>query len=886
MDNEYKSHVLDDSSLPSVPAASARSASGDGSADSGSDEKEEEAGAGDDADAEDDEQQRYRDLLAEIDQQAGAGERSGMASAFRLLQEFVAAENRRERRAPAVVGEDGEAESDMQSDDGLTPRRWRRANNAERPVAAMSLRIVASGALRPSAPLPVADGRALSLQTCGHALHFECYHAFLLQQNDLRDPELSSSQLEFKCPACRRIANMLLPVVPCASAAATAAAEAAAAAAAAEADAAAAEAAPSAETGATIEGAKAQTPALSGAHARLDAWLSNTLPAHVQRRLCEPDDGEEKAPAAGSAAGAKSPLFELRPVDARRVHYPSRLVAAALRRAARQLRKARWAAWHLGEVLGSFRAFFEVSQCLLHESEAAHRLQMALAWAPMTAPATTRTPQMRPRGSPSASPSASPTPGGSSAAGPAAAYARPKQVASIAAYRCVPLLREALRCAALAEFGNRRWGLHELRGLPEVALAVLPNVGQGSRRHGLEWQELGMLLVKRHCLGSHRCVLTLPAVAILPSKAVLPLLFLLARLEPRAADMDPVASFIRSALLGLRMVAPLLLKLQQLRAMHALALWIARSVRGGRSHPLAEALASWLRAAESGEPSNFQSNGLRRPPRWLGDWMALASLPLLRMCALLKAALRDASEPVPPPLPVVGFADDDEQGGRDQGDAPDESRVPELLRIPWLRPEYASLCAFLGISSEDAEARWITRPRAFDAVLASHWLRSREPYEQVLLADVTAIFSVLPRPPTLLALPRDFHSVYRVASGLSCERCGGGTPTLAVCLLCGKLVCYEADCCPGEVTRHVRACGNGTGLLFHVRLCAVIAYSASRLCMWGSLYIDSHGEEDINVRRGKPLTLSLQRVEELALVWAGNAMLLDGMRRWQQRDVN
>lgn len=38
-------------------------------------------------------------------------------------------------------------------------------------------------------------------------------------------------------------------------------------------------------------------------------------------------------------------------------------------------------------------------------------------------------------------------------------------------------------------------------------------------------------------------------------------------------------------------------------------------------------------------------------------------------------------------------------------------------------------------------------------------------------------------------------------------------------------------------------------------------------CLWGSLYLDAHGEEDENLRRGKPLFLDAMRYERLRLLW-------------------
>jgi hypothetical protein len=39
-------------------------------------------------------------------------------------------------------------------------------------------------------------------------------------------------------------------------------------------------------------------------------------------------------------------------------------------------------------------------------------------------------------------------------------------------------------------------------------------------------------------------------------------------------------------------------------------------------------------------------------------------------------------------------------------------------------------------------------------------------------------------------------------------------------------------------------------------------------CWWGCLYLDSHGEEDRGLARGRPLLLNRQRLHALHMLWA------------------
>ena len=45
-----------------------------------------------------------------------------------------------------------------------------------------------------------------------------------------------------------------------------------------------------------------------------------------------------------------------------------------------------------------------------------------------------------------------------------------------------------------------------------------------------------------------------------------------------------------------------------------------------------------------------------------------------------------------------------------------------------------------------------------------------------------------------------------------------------------------------------------------------------RHCWWGSLYLDSHGEEDRGLTRGRPLSLAPNRLQELATLWQNNGL--------------
>lgn len=47
----------------------------------------------------------------------------------------------------------------------------------------------------------------------------------------------------------------------------------------------------------------------------------------------------------------------------------------------------------------------------------------------------------------------------------------------------------------------------------------------------------------------------------------------------------------------------------------------------------------------------------------------------------------------------------------------------------------------------------------------------------------------------------------------------------------------------------------------------MVLIRGDRIAQWGSPYLDEHGEEDIDLRRGKPLHLNAARYAQLRRLW-------------------
>ena len=102
-----------------------------------------------------------------------------------------------------------------------------------------------------------------------------------------------------------------------------------------------------------------------------------------------------------------------------------------------------------------------------------------------------------------------------------------------------------------------------------------------------------------------------------------------------------------------------------------------------------------------------------------------------------------------------------------------------------------------------------------------------------------------------------------------------------MCLACGELVCCAGFCCRagrhGESSRHAAACGAGAGVFFLVKSTRTLLLTGRRVCLYPSVYLDAHGEEDEFLKRGRPLFLSQERFAALEELWVQSAFDYDSL---------
>ncbi|KIH54316.1 hypothetical protein ANCDUO_15539 [Ancylostoma duodenale] len=152
------------------------------------------------------------------------------------------------------------------------------------------------------------------------------------------------------------------------------------------------------------------------------------------------------------------------------------------------------------------------------------------------------------------------------------------------------------------------------------------------------------------------------------------------------------------------------------------------------------------------------------------------------------------------------------------------------------------------------------------------------------------------RPFLLLDLPQEYDVLFSRYFQRQCINCNKAPLFPFVCLLCSTLVCLDTCCSisdvgherslpTNEVERHSLECGGDACCFIALNSSLIVVVREGLAAVWGSVYLDAHGEEDRNLRRegfslelessversmalGKPLFLSPRRVDCLRSDWA------------------
>ncbi|XP_044273896.1 E3 ubiquitin-protein ligase UBR3 isoform X1 [Varanus komodoensis] len=195
--------------------------------------------------------------------------------------------------------------------------------------------------------------------------------------------------------------------------------------------------------------------------------------------------------------------------------------------------------------------------------------------------------------------------------------------------------------------------------------------------------------------------------------------------------------------------------------------------------------------------------------------------------------------------------------------------------------EFTVLATCLGLlpssfqSSQFASASCLDWPvPAFDII--SQWCSELVSFADKHPTQVKILLVQEPKwdLPRLLQLPENYNTIFQYYHRKSCSVCSKVPKDPAVCLVCGTFVCLKGLCCKQqgccECVLHSQNCGAGTGIFLLINASVIIIIRGNRFCLWGSVYLDAHGEEDRDLRRGKPLYICKERYRVLEQQWVSH----------------
>nr|XP_042905267.1 E3 ubiquitin-protein ligase ubr3 isoform X1 [Parasteatoda tepidariorum] len=147
--------------------------------------------------------------------------------------------------------------------------------------------------------------------------------------------------------------------------------------------------------------------------------------------------------------------------------------------------------------------------------------------------------------------------------------------------------------------------------------------------------------------------------------------------------------------------------------------------------------------------------------------------------------------------------------------------------------------------------------------------------KSVIAARSLQLKKITWHPPSLLKLPHNYDDIFKFYYKRPCSACRSDPKDPSLCLVCGTMVCLRENCCRQqsqyEAVTHSVACGGGTAIYLAVNSSTIIVIRGKRACLWGSVYLDNYGEEDRDLKRGKPLYLSTERYTLLQQQWINHS---------------
>lgn len=171
----------------------------------------------------------------------------------------------------------------------------------------------------------------------------------------------------------------------------------------------------------------------------------------------------------------------------------------------------------------------------------------------------------------------------------------------------------------------------------------------------------------------------------------------------------------------------------------------------------------------------------------------------------------------------------------------------------------------------------------------SKLLFEENPYwEKFIPPELLGIFRapMSPLPFMLKRLPSLYQTLYTTILYKKCNRCSRIPHEAGLCLTCHRLICFRGDCCKNTKTNtfetydHMQSCGGGLGGVVHLKMGSILLVAHKRRCLWHSLYLDEHGEEDKWLKRGHPLRISPMRFKQLEKMFVYGSFVHHNAELW------
>ncbi|XP_005107156.1 E3 ubiquitin-protein ligase UBR2 isoform X1 [Aplysia californica] len=188
--------------------------------------------------------------------------------------------------------------------------------------------------------------------------------------------------------------------------------------------------------------------------------------------------------------------------------------------------------------------------------------------------------------------------------------------------------------------------------------------------------------------------------------------------------------------------------------------------------------------------------------------------------------------------------------------------------------EFSYLCRYLALPTHLPDL--FLKQGENTSNLIQSWCSSRSVRERLSASSEPLVHYPL-KLNQLIELPNDYSLLINEASTFTCPKSDGDdsrAPTR--CLVCGRMLCSQSYCCQSELegsqvgaaTEHAYHCGANSGIFLRVRECQVLLLSNKiRGCFLPAPYLDIYGETDQGLRRGNPLSLSLENYQSIQKIW-------------------